>query len=218
MINLKPKRENGEIISVIPNGVDLNYFSPNENLARERATLVFSGKMSYHANITMVLYLIREIMPIIWTERPDVKLWIVGKDPPREILNLGDQPNITVTGFVEDIRPFLQRATVAVVPLQYGAGSQVKVLEAMACETPVVVTSKAVSALSVVDGEEILVANDPEDFSKSVLKLLNIPNYRYKISQYGRKYVEENHNWESIVTQLEGIYHEVTNDKYEYNS
>ena len=210
IMNLHPEPLVDIKISIIPNGVDLDYFHTNGDAAREQATLVFSGKMSYHANVTMALYLVNEIMPLIWARRPYVKLWIVGKDPPNSIQALGEHTAITVTGTVDDIRPFLQKATVAVVPLLYGAGSQLKVLEAMACCTPVVATNQAVSAFNVQQGQDILVSQEPDSFAKSVINLLDDPDQRHRIGQSGRKYVEEHHHWGSIAAQLEGIYHEVT--------
>src|SRR6185436_6066393 len=104
-------------LSVLPNGVDLDYFCPNPAMQRKPETIVFSGKMSYHANISMVKYLVAEIMPRVWKIRPGARLIIVGKDPSTEIKELGRNPLITVTGTVDDIRPFLWQATVSVVPL-----------------------------------------------------------------------------------------------------
>jgi glycosyltransferase involved in cell wall biosynthesis len=196
-------------ISVLPNGVDLEYFTPNTDVKRELATLVISGKMSYHANVSMVMYLYKSILPLIWEQDPDMKLWIVGKDPPQVIRDIGDHPAITVTGTVDDIRPYLRQATVAVTPLTYGAGIQNKVLEAMACGTPVVTTPRAVSALNVRPGEEILVAQEPHEFAKKVLALINDPEYQRKVGQAGRQYVEKDHHWGHVAQQLEGIYHEV---------
>ena len=197
-------------ITVLPNGVDLDYFQPDNSIYRESETLVVTGKMSYHANVAMVSHLVKEIMPLIWTDRPNTKLMIVGKDPPRNMVNLSKHPAITVTGTVKDIRPYLQRATIALAPLTYGAGIQNKVLEAMACCTPVVATPLAVSALNLHHGQEILVSQEPESYAKSVINLLENPDYRYKVGQAGRKYVEEHHHWGVIAGQLEGIYHEVT--------
>jgi glycosyltransferase involved in cell wall biosynthesis len=210
IMNLHPEPLMDTNISVIPNGVDLDYFHMDREKVRESATLVFSGKMSYHANVTMALYLVNDIMPLIWAKRQNVKLWIVGKHPPKNIQILGDNPAITVTGTVDDIRPFLQEATVAVVPLLYGAGSQLKVFEAMACATPVVATPRAVSALNVQHGQDLLISQEPDSFAESVISLLDNPDHSRKIGQSGRKYVEEHHDWGSIATQLEGIYHEIT--------
>ncbi len=193
-------------ISIISNGVDWEYFSQPFEIHRDEATIVFSGKMSYHANITMALYLVETIMPLIWQRKPDIRLYIVGKDPPPSILHLGIDPRVIVTGTVDDLRPYLKRASAAVVPLLYGAGSQVKVLEAMACGTPVVVTPRAIAALQVVPGRDVLVASQPEDFSQYIVELVENPSMRERVGQAGKKYVEENHRWSAIATKLDQIY------------
>lgn len=211
LASLSANGHGSQSISVIPNGVDLDYFRPDPNAVSEPATLVISGKMSYHANISMVLYLVEVILPHVWSRRPDVKLWIVGKDPAKEILALSQNPAVTVTGTVHDIRPFLQRATLAVAPLKYGAGIQNKVLEAMACATPVVCTPKAIAALDIQPGKEVLVAQDPTVFAEMILKLLEEPMFRYELGQSGRQYVERNHQWTNIAAQLEEVYDEILN-------
>jgi sugar transferase (PEP-CTERM/EpsH1 system associated) len=203
-----------ESFSVLPNGVDLNYFHLDESISREPATLVISGKMSYHANISMVNYMITEIMPKIWAKRPEVQLWIVGKDPPVSIRNLDDSSLIFVTGTVPDIRPYLQRATVAVVPLVYGTGVQNKVLESMACGTPVITTPLAISALNVQPGRDLLVAGHPQEFADEILTLLGDPRRQRSLGMAGRRYVEEQHRWDNIALQLEDIYHEVIAEKH----
>jgi glycosyltransferase involved in cell wall biosynthesis len=193
-------------INLLQNGVDLEYFSPGTFELRKNKTLVVSGKMSYHPNINMVLNLVKNIMPIIWKQDPNVKLQIVGKDPGRKILALSENSAIEVTGTVDDIRPYLKNATIALTPITYGVGIQNKVLEAMACNTPVVSTSQAVSALDVSAGEDILVADDPIDYANLVIGLLQNPNRREKVGLAGRNYVENNHNWLHITEKLEEIY------------
>jgi glycosyltransferase involved in cell wall biosynthesis len=193
-------------ISVLSNGVDQDFFHPNPAIARERETLVFSGKMSYHANISMVKYLVNEIMPRIWKSRPVTRLCIVGKDPSSEIRALARNPLITVTGTVDDIRPYLWRATVSVVPLLYGAGIQNKILEAMATGTPVVTTLGALSALGVRVGEELLAAGDSDGFAQVALRLIEDRNLQQKISESGASYVKAHHSWSSIASQLADIY------------
>jgi len=201
-------------VTVLPNGVDLAYFTPT-NEPREPDTLVFSGKMSYHANVTAVLHLVNDIMPHVWAQRRHVRLIIAGKDPPRQIraLAIRHWPLITVTGTVPDIRPYLRQATAAVVPTPYGAGIQNKVLEAMACETPVVASPQAVSALQVTDGQEILVGADPQQFAQRVLGLLEDRELRVRIGHAGRKYVERNHDWWVVAGRLEEIYREVIRER-----
>ena len=196
-------------ISVLPNGVDLAYFRPNPDVQREPETIVFSGKMSYHANISMVKYLVEEIMPRIWKVRPAARMCIVGKDPVPVIKSMARNPLITVTGTVDDIRPFLWRGTVSVVPLLYGAGIQNKILEAMATGTPVVTTSQAVSALRAKPGKDLFVGDDPNDFSRRVLELIANRDLQKRTADAGVRYVHASHSWASIGSQLVNIYQHV---------
>jgi glycosyltransferase involved in cell wall biosynthesis len=112
---------------------------------------------------------------------------------------------------VDDIRPFLWRATVSVVPLLYGAGIQNKILEAMATGTPVVTTDKTLSALQVQPGKHLLVANGPEEFSQSVLRLIEDKNLRDEMSENGVAYVRNHHSWTSTAAQLTDIYQQSQN-------
>lgn len=189
-------------ITVLPNGVDLGYFRPGQNVEREDETIVVSGKMSYHANVTMVLYLVREILPLVWARRPGVKLLVVGKDPPRELLALAEHPGVHVTGTVPDIRPYLRQATISVSPIQYGAGIQNKVLEAMACKTAVVATSQAVSALAAEPGRDLLVADEAQEFAQAILTLLEDRERRRAVGVAGYQYVTAQHDWEKIADRL----------------
>lgn len=193
-------------VSVLSNGVDLEFFHSNPNIQRDPDTLVFSGKMSYHANISMVKFLSEEIMPRIWAKRPKVRLVIVGKDPTADVRAMASDFRITVTGTVDDIRPYLWKATVAVAPLVYGAGIQNKILEAMACETPVVTSPQTLSALKVVDGDELIVASHADDFSRKILMLLDNQELQEKIGIAGGKYVREHHNWLAIANRLVSCY------------
>ena len=193
-------------IQVLPNGVDLHYFSPDNHVARQPETLVVSGKMSYHANITMVLFLVKEIMPLIWQQIPEVHLQVVGKDPPGIIQALARNSRIEVTGTVPDLRPYLRQATLAVAPVPYGAGIQNKVLEAMACATPVIANTQAVSALTTKSGVEIILANNPAEFAQKVIDLLKDSEQRSQIGQAGLEYVRRCHDWGGIVNRLVDIY------------
>lgn len=213
-------------LSVLPNGVDLAYFSPpNPNEPREAATLVMSGKMSYHANVTAALHLLEDIMPLIWNERPDIQVQIVGKNPPPTLQALSTEKGtatskrVTVTGSVPHFPPYLRRATISVVPLLYGAGIQNKVLEAMACATPVVSSSLAVRGLADKSsiGRDILVADKPKAFARTVLELLDNPTKRAALGNGGRRYVERYHAWDTIGAQLEEIYEKAKRDVVRYS-
>jgi glycosyltransferase involved in cell wall biosynthesis len=198
-------------ISVVPNGVDLNYFSPC-NEPREADTLVFSGKMSYHANVTAALYLVNDIMPGIWARKPAVKLWIVGKDPTPDVQALATRHpnNVIVTGSVPDMRTYLRKASVAVVPVVYGAGIQNKVLEAMACGTPVVTSDKTTGSLQPGYEDALRVAKDAESFALSALRLLDDAAERARLSKSGRRYVEAHHDWNVIAGHLASIYQDAS--------
>lgn len=193
-------------ISVIPIGVDLQYFQPGPGEKKQQNELVFSGKMSYHANITMAHFLVTEIMPLVWEQRPDVRLIVVGKDPPRDVRALAEDSRIVVTGSVPDIRPYLQRAAVAVAPVRYGAGIQSKILEAMACGTATVTTPRALRGLTATAGRDLLVADDAPSFAASILSLLADDTRRKTLAAAGLKYVETHHRWPAIAMKLQEVY------------
>jgi glycosyltransferase involved in cell wall biosynthesis len=199
-------------VTVLPNGVDLEYFSPIPN-QRESDIIIFTGKLSYHANHTAATYLANDIMPHIWEERPETKLQLIGKDPPAAIRRLAERENrIEVSGYVPDMRDYLRVASLAIAPLVYGAGIQNKVLEAMACGIPVAASSQAVSALGAVPGRDVLVADEPQEIAAAALKLLEDPHLNTQIGANGRAYVERHHDWNSIAAQLENIYRETIGD------
>ncbi len=196
---------NDEIV-VLPNGVNLDYFKPDESVAREDSTLVVTGKMSYHANVTMVLNLINQIMPKVWETVPDVKLYVVGKDPSPEIKEAGRDSKIIVTGTVDDMRPYLHKATLAVAPVVYGAGIQNKVLEAMACGTPVVTTPQSARAISAVSDQEFCIADGAEEFAAKTVRLIQDRMFAEKIGQAGYSFMKRNHDWMLISDRLEEVY------------
>ncbi len=210
LINLTKNNLAAEKLSIIPNGVDLDHFHPVPHQSRDAGTLVISGKMSYHANEAMALYTAQEIMPLVWERQSNVKLQIVGKDPSGQIQALGSHPQIEVTGMVPEIRSYLQKATLALTPLTYGAGIQNKALEAMACGAPLVSSPIAIAGLKGVESEkQLIVGATPNEIAHHILSLLNNPNRRNELGVAGRKYVEKNYDWEHIITQVEDIYNEV---------
>ncbi len=205
-IELQPDRSLKNNISVLPNGVDLDYFLSNKVVERQPNTIVISGKMSYHANERMVVRFVEEILPLIWKALPETKLWVVGQNPSSRLVDYGHDDRITISGWVEDIRPYLQGAAIAIAPLTYGAGIQNKILEAMACETPVIATSIATQALQTMNGENILIADENESIAAIATSLLGDISRQRQIGIAGRKYVERYHSWMGIARQLEEIY------------
>uniref|UniRef100_UPI0035E3F614 glycosyltransferase n=1 Tax=Thermoflexus sp. TaxID=1969742 RepID=UPI0035E3F614 len=192
-------------LAVIPNGVDLEFFQP-QSAPRDPAALIFTGKMSYHANVAAALDLIREIMPRIWARRPDVRVRIIGRNPPSLLRQAAGDPRVEVIGTVPDLRPYLARATLAVCPLRYAVGIQNKVLEAMAMGTPVVATPLVLGGLQATPGRDLVIAKEPEAFAEAVVRLLDSPSERAALGAAGRAYVEAYHRWEAIAEQLEAVY------------
>ena len=210
-------------LAILPNGVDLDCFSPAGD-ERQPATVVFSGKMSYHANVSTALHLVQDIMPHVWRQCPWVNVQIVGKDPPPIIQALDtanvahkrthceQQGSVTVTGTVPALQPYLRQATLAVAPVVYGAGIQNKVLEAMACGTPVIASSQAASGMYARPIQDLLIADKPEQFANQILYLLQDPQRRQQLGAAGYTYVARHHAWPRIVSNLEKIYQAAINN------
>jgi len=207
----------GASIKVLPNGVDLEYFRPL-NQERRRFNIVFSGKMSYHANVATALYLHQQIMPLIWQQRPEATLTIVGSKPPKSLQHLARDPRVEVTGYVADMRPYVGRAEVMLSPMVYSVGIQNKVLEAMALGTPVVVAAQAAGALGTHPGRDLLVAGSPREFAEATLRLMDDAALRGSLGKFGREYVERHHDWRVLTGQLVELYRQAIADHAQKSS
>lgn len=192
-------------ISILPNGVDLDYFRPTPT-PRDPATILFSGKLSYHANLAAALFLAQSIMPFVWEKRPDARLILAGKDPAPTLHALTIDSRVTVTGYVPDLRPYFARATVAAAPLRYGAGVQNKVLEAMASGLPVVATPPVLGALQAEPGRHLLIGDSPQQLADHLLTLIKQPTLQQTLSEAARHYVEAHHDWATIARELVAVY------------
>ena len=198
-----------ERLDVIPNAVDLEHFrfrqfEPQKNL------LVFCGNLRYFPNLDAALYFSNSIWPLLLARRPELRFEIVGNRPPASLKGMDGKHNIRVVGSVPDVRPHLGRAWVAVCPIRVQAGTQNKVLEAMALGVPVVATRVCCPGLAVEPGKHLLVADTPEEFASAVQLLLDNPTLRANLVQAGRKYVEQHHDWNVAVARLSQVYVEVT--------
>ena len=194
-------------VHALPHGVDVEHFAPPAG-PRDPATLVFVGRMAYHANLAAARYLAVELMPRIWTRRPDARLRLVGADPPAALRTIAAQSGsrVEVTGTVPDVRPHLTAATVSLSPLRYGVGVPNKVLEALATATPVVATTAACATLRAVPGEHLLVADDPDTLAHYVLGLLDDAALARRLGEAGRRYVVAHHDCRATGPALEAIY------------
>lgn len=189
---------------VIPNGVDCREFAPRP-AEDGGGSLLFFGALDYYPNADAVLTFHREIWPGLRQRYPDLTWKIVGRQPPSAVSLVGDSPGVTVTGFVDNICESIAGAGVVIVPLRAGSGTRLKVLEAMAMARPVVSTSLGVEGLDVVDGEHLLIADQPEDFTRAVARLLDSPEERERLAAAGRRLVEERYDWQEIAGRFERL-------------
>jgi sugar transferase (PEP-CTERM/EpsH1 system associated) len=198
-----------EKISIIPTGVDVDYFQPAA-LEQTQKSLVFTGSMDWLPNEDGIIYFLDAILPFIKEQCPEVSLTVVGRKPSRKLEALVDgRKDIRLAGWVDDIRPFLARGEVCIVPLRIGGGTRLKIFEAMAMGKPVVSTSVGAEGLPVQSGENIILADEPADFAKAVLSLLRNPAERARIGNAARKLVESNYSWRSVSEQFSRALQEV---------
>jgi len=193
----------GSNIKVIPNGVSAREYNNDHELSK-KPSLVFTGVMNYAPNHEAMIFFISEILPLITKQQPDVELFIVGRDPNPDLIELGQSnENVTVTGSVDDLKPYIGRAWVYICPLISGAGIKNKVLEAWAASTPLVATSLSCEGINVAPDKDILVSDEPSDFAADVLKLINDRQLSDNLARAGREKVLAEYDWESKARALE---------------
>jgi glycosyltransferase involved in cell wall biosynthesis len=192
-------------VSEVPTGVDLEYFTPQETVPK-RYDFVFIGSMDWLANIDGVGYFAREILPLIRRRRPRATFAIVGRKPSAEVLKLAEQdPGITVTGTVADVRPYLWASRVSVVPLRIGGGTRLKIYEAMAARSPLVSSSIGAEGLEYRDGENIRIADTAQEFADDCLDLLNHPQEARLLAEAARRMVGERFTWDKVADTFDGF-------------
>ncbi|HLA99990.1 MAG TPA: glycosyltransferase [Bacteroidota bacterium] len=195
----------GANIGLLYNGVDLEYFSPDDSRRFDPKRIIYTGNLAYFPNVDGIRYFVRDILPLIRRDIPDVKLYIVGKDPPKKVRNLASD-DIVVTGFVPDIRAEYLGSAVAVAPIRFGAGTLNKVLEPMALGVPVVSTPIGAEGLPFVPGKHLMIGKSPEEFAAAVVTVLNDPALRQRLSLNGRDVVGSKYGWDVIAGALGIIY------------
>jgi len=196
-------------VTVIPNGVDLDFFT-NKQDSYDSRTIVFIGRMDYYPNIQAAQHFCAEIFPFIRREIPDARFTIVGSNPNRRVQTLGKLPGVSVTGSVGDVRPYLQNAAVSVAPLRIAFGIQNKVLESMAMRVPVVASPGAFEGIDAVAGEHLLVGDSPMSFAEHVLSLMRDSNRRRRFAEAGRQRIEERHTWKVCLERLDRVIEGIT--------
>jgi sugar transferase (PEP-CTERM/EpsH1 system associated) len=187
--------------AVVPNGVDIDSFQPLP-IDPDPDNVVFLGVMHYRPNVDAAMYFAREILPHVLSERPNLMFTIVGGGAPDELRRLASR-NLVLTDTVPDARPYVARAGAFVVPLRMGSGTRLKVLEGLAMGRPVVSTSLGCEGLATVDGEHVMVADDPLAFARAVLHVLDDRALAMRLGQQGRRLVEQRYDWAAVLRQLE---------------
>ena len=189
---------NPEKLTVIPTGVDVDYFQPMP-VDETADSLVFTGSMDWLPNEDAIFYFVGSVLPLIQQQCPNVSLEVVGRSPSRKLQALAEtEKSLRLTGWVEDIRPFVARGSVCIVPLRVGGGTRLKIFEAMAMSKAVASTSVGAEGLPVRTGENILLADTPRDFAEAVVNLLRDPKRRKQLGTAARTLVQEKYSWQKV--------------------
>lgn len=197
-----PHHKNGTI-KVVPNGVDFDFFKPMPEV-ETRYDIVFCGNMQYSPNVNAAKYLANEVMPLVWKRIPEATLLISGASPKSSVRKLAS-PNVTVSGWVNDIRDSYASSKVFAAPMNMGSGLQNKLLEAMSMGLPCISTTIANSALGATVGDQILVADDPQSFADQIVLLLSDEDVRNRVAKGGSDFVHHHFDWNVFGEKLEVI-------------
>lgn len=189
-------------VCAISTGVDPAYFAPN-GIREEPGHLVFTGSMDWYPNEDAIVHFLEAILPLIRRQIPDTQCTIVGRNPSPRLRRAGARDNVCITGTVEDVRPYIARASVYVVPLRIGGGTRLKIFEALAMQKAVVSTRVGAEGLPLMSGVHFLCADDPSEFARAVVSLLRDPSRRRELGTAGRRLIEQRFSWPQIAREFE---------------
>ncbi|MDN5864208.1 MAG: glycosyltransferase family 4 protein [Gammaproteobacteria bacterium] len=192
-------------IGDMPTGVDVDYFAPGKGAQgspRKTAELVFTGSMDWYPNEDAIRYFIADILPLVRREVPEIGVAVVGRNPSRRLSEEGMAAQVSVTGSVPDVRPYMDDASVYVVPLRIGGGTRLKIFEALAMGKAVVSTSIGVEGLPLRDGEHFIRADDPQAFAEAVIALQRDPGRQRELGAAGRRLMVERYGWGQVAGEF----------------
>ncbi|HEX2622390.1 MAG TPA: glycosyltransferase [Phototrophicaceae bacterium] len=202
-------------IHIVPSGIFVDDYQSNNsgseipNIASSTPRLVFTGKMDYRPNVDAMLWFTEAILPQIQQQIPDIRLYIVGQKPHLRLDVLRDNPAITLTGWVDSVQPYLDRAAVYVAPLRMGSGTRLKLLEAMAAGCAIVATTIAAAGMLDETREAMLIADTVDELAAAIVKLLQNPELRRTLREAARRAVRDHYDWSVIIPRLTAMYGEL---------
>ncbi len=204
--------KNQNTLKTIENGVDTDFFSAASDSGNPSGedSLVFTGSMDWYFNEDAVVFFYNEVLPLIWAKKEDVRFYIVGRNPSHVVRQLQEKDKrIIVTGMVPDVRPYLERAKVVVVPLRFGGGTRLKILEALSMKKALVSTTLGAEGLDVKNNRDLVIADTPRQMAEDILHLLQDENMRKNLGNNGHSLVETQYDWNIIGRRLNEIYREL---------
>lgn len=205
------KRFNHPSVTVIPNGVDLNYFKPKD--LKQDNSIIFTGTFSHQPNLDALLFFYNIILPIVKKKIKNIKVVVAGKNLPEKVNDyLSKDPNMEITGYVDDIRPYIDRAILFIAPIRIGSGTRLKILQALAMKKCIVSTEIGCEGIEVENDYSIVIRNMPNQFADAIFELYNNKEKREFIAQNGYKVAIEKYKWENIFSGQIKLYREIIND------
>jgi glycosyltransferase involved in cell wall biosynthesis len=206
---LRQYRADGTV-PIVTNGIFVDdYIQSSEELDLGKNTLVFTGKMDYRPNVDAMTWFTSEVLPLVQAEIPDTRLYIVGQKPHARLEKLRYKNNVEITGWVQDVQPFLRGAGVYVAPLRMGSGTRLKILEAMASGCAVVATTIAISGMRHEAKQALLVKDDEVSMSKAIIELLKHSAQRTALGKNAQRFVKQYYDWPVLIPDLLKIYQDM---------
>ncbi len=197
-------------VPVVANGIFAEeYTSPNQQLDLGQHALVFTGKMDYRPNVDAMFWFADHVLPLIHEKIPDARLYIVGQKPHARLEKLRDRQHVEITGWVNDVQPFLRGAGVYVAPLRMGSGTRLKILEAMASGCAVVATTIAASGIHADSRDVLFIADQPEGMAAAIIRLLQNPDECRTMGEKARTYVKRHYDWSVLIPDLLKAYRDI---------
>jgi glycosyltransferase involved in cell wall biosynthesis len=195
-----------ENMEVVENGVDIDYFSPSDSIKKDKS-IIFAGRLDQYSNRESILYFCEKVWPLIKIKHPDVRFTIIGNNPPAKLAEIaGNDKNIELLGYVDDVRPYFANAMISVCPIKDGGGTRIKILDALAMGMPIVSTSIGCEGIDVTSGADVLIADTPEKFADKVDWIITDAGKRQSMSNYARKTAEDKYSWKAIGEKLDRLY------------